>query len=92
MKKVAFALSQLSNTSSNVIISNCKTNIDPRRHQWKYNYEDGSIRSVYNGQCLSIENCNTGRGANIVISECHINDSQSLCHGKNQQWIVVVKK
>jgi hypothetical protein len=32
-KKVAFALSQLSNTSSNVIISNCTTNIDPRRHQ-----------------------------------------------------------
>jgi len=86
-KKVAFASSQYSNTSSNVIISNCSTNIDPRRLQWKYNDDDGSIRSIYNGQCLSIESCNTGR-ANVVVNNCQINDPQSSCHGKNQQWIV----
>jgi hypothetical protein len=87
-KKVAFALSQLPNTSTNVIISNCSTSIDYRRLQWKYNHEDGSIRSVYNGQCLSIQNCSSARGANIIVSDCHINDSQALCGGQNQQWIV----
>jgi hypothetical protein len=87
-KKVAFALSQLTNTSTSVVISNCSTNIDNRRLQWKYNPEDGSIRSVYNGQCLSIEDCNTARGANIVVNNCNINDPQAPCGGKNQQWIV----
>ncbi len=87
-KKVAFALSKLANTSTNVVISNCSTSIDHRRLEWKYNHEDGSIRSVYNGQCLSIENCSTSRGANIVVSDCHINDTQSACSGKNQQWLV----
>jgi hypothetical protein len=87
-KKVAFALSKLTNTSTNVVISNCSTSIDYRRLQWKYNHEDGSIRSVYNGQCLSIENCNNTRDANIVVSDCHINDSQAFCGGENQQWIV----
>jgi hypothetical protein len=43
---------------------------------------------VYNGQCLSIENCNNTRDANIVVSDCHINDSQAFCGGENQQWIV----
>ena len=87
-KKVAFALSKLSNTSTNVVNTNCTTNIDPRRQQWKYNYEDGSIRSVYNGQCLSIANCDRNPRANIVVSDCHINDSQALCYGQNQQWLV----
>ena len=87
-KKVAFALSQLSNTSSNVIIANCSTDIDPRRRQWEYNDRDGSIRSVYNGQCLSIESCSTGNSANIVVSDCHIGDVKAPCGGKNQQWIL----
>ena len=85
-RKVAFALSKLSNTSSNVVISNCSTTIDPRRHQWEYYDEDRSIRSVYNNQCLSIENCNTGQETNLVVSDCHINDGASPCAGKNQQW------
>ncbi len=87
-KKVAFALSKLSNTSSNVIISNCSTSIDPRLQQWNYNNEDGSIRSAYKGQCLSIESCSATRGANIIVSDCHIGDKQAPCAGKNQQWIV----
>ena len=87
-KKVAFALSKLTNTSSNVVITHCSTNIDHRRLQWKYNHEDGSIRSIYNGQCLSIDNCNATRNANIVVSDCHINDTQTPCSGKNQQWLV----
>ncbi len=87
-KKVAFALSKLSNTSTNVVNANCTLNIDPRRHQWKYNNQDGSIRSVYNGQCLSIANCDKDQGTNIIVSDCHINDPQALCHGQNQQWLV----
>jgi Alpha galactosidase A len=85
-KKVAFALSKLTNTSSNVVISKCSTSVDPRRQQWKYYDDDKSIRSVYNNQCLSIENCNTALEANLVVSDCHINDGTSPCGGKNQQW------
>lgn len=85
-KRVAFALSQLSNTSSNVISSNCSTSIDPRRQLWKYDSEVGSIRSAYNGQCLSIESCSTANGANIIVSDCHIDDKQTPCSGKNQKW------
>jgi hypothetical protein len=87
-KKVAFALSRLSNTSSNIITSNCSKSIDPKRVQWKYNHADWSIRSEYNGQCLSIENCSTALRANIIVSDCHINDSKALCSGRNQQWVV----
>ena len=50
--------------------------------------EDGSIRSIFSGQCLSIENCNGKEAANIVLKECHINDPQAQCEGKNQQWIM----
>ena len=85
-RKVAVALSKLSNTSSNVVISNCAVSVDPKRHQWKYYDDDRSIRSVYNNQCLSIENCNTAQEANLVVSDCHINDGASPCAGKNQQW------
>lgn len=87
-RKVAYASSKLSNTSTNVVISNCSTNIDRKRFQWKYNHVDGSIRSEYNGQCLSIENCTSSHDINIIVSDCQINNTQGLCFGKNQQWIV----
>jgi hypothetical protein len=35
---------------------------------------------------VSIENCNTEEAANIIITECRINDPQAPCQGKNQQW------
>src|SRR5690242_7325828 len=59
-KKVAFASSQLSNTSDNVAVTDClslSSNIDPKRFQWTYNPQNGSIQSVFNGRCLSIYNC-----------------------------------
>jgi hypothetical protein len=90
-KKVAFAPSQLTNGSSNAVIVNCSSvssKIDPKRLQWTYNAQDGSIRSALNGLCLSIEGCSTGEGANIVVAECHIKDPQAQCQGKNQQWTV----
>ncbi|CAF1427835.1 unnamed protein product, partial [Rotaria sordida] len=90
-KKVAFASSQLPNASSDVIVTNCaslSSTIEPKRLEWTYNPQDGSIRSMFNGQCLSIESCSTSEAANIVLNECHINDPQAQCQGKNQQWTV----
>jgi hypothetical protein len=88
-KKVAFASSQFSNGSNQVGIANCSlfsSNVVPKRIQWTYNTQDGSIRSVLNGQCLSIENCSSVEAANIILDECHINEPQAQCQGKNQQW------
>ncbi len=87
--KVAFASSESSNTSSEVIIANCSSSssIEPVRRQWTYNPQDGSIRSVLNGRCLSIDHCNTGQAAYVVLDHCHIGDPQAQCQGKNQQWI-----
>jgi hypothetical protein len=88
-KKVAFQVSQLPNAISDVIIENCSlptSNIEAKRFQWTYNDQDGSIRSAANNLCLSIENCSTAQGANIIVSECRINDPQAQCQGKNQQW------
>jgi hypothetical protein len=88
-KIVAFASSKSSNGSSGVVIGNCSSTsstIDPRRYQWTYNPQDGSIRSVFNGRCLSIDECSTYEAAFIVLNECHIGDPQAQCQGKNQQW------
>ncbi len=87
-KKVAVAASLTSNGSSEVIVGNLSlSDIDPRRREWIYNPQDGSIRSVHNGRCVSIDHCSTDEGANIVLSDCHIGDPQAQCQGKNQQWI-----
>ena len=89
-KKVAFSSSQLANGSSDVVVTDCASasfNVDPRRLQWTYNQQDGSIRSVFNGRCLSIENCDSGEASNIVVADCHISDQKTPCQGLNQQWI-----
>ena len=88
-KKVAFASSQMPDASSDVVVTDCtapSSNVDPRRLQWTYNSQDGSIRSIFNDQCLSIENCDGAEAANIVVSACHIADRQTPCQGHNQQW------
>ncbi|CAF1199229.1 unnamed protein product [Adineta ricciae] len=87
-KKVAFLWSKSSNSSTGVNLVNCSSlssNVQSTRLQWKYNPQDGSITD---GRCLSIENCNTEDGANIVVTDCQINDPQAKCQGKNQQWTV----
>jgi len=84
--KVVAASSKSSNASSGVVIGNCSSTVDPRRQQWTYNSQDGSIRSVFSGRCLSIERCNTGVGAAVILNECQIGDPQAQCQGKNQQW------
>ena len=89
--KVAFQSSQSPNAATDVAVMNCSSssaNIEPKRLQWVYNSQDGSIRSILNGKCLSIENCSSDQAANIVVSECRINDPQAQCQGKNQQWTV----
>jgi hypothetical protein len=90
-KKVAFQSSQLPDSSSDVVVANCSlssSKIEPKRLQWTYNSQDGTIRSATNGGCLSIDNCNTGEAANIVLTECHVTDPQAPCQGKNQKWTI----
>ena len=90
-KKVAFATSKLPEASNDLMVIDCSapsSNVDPQRLQWTYNSQDGSIRSAFNGRCLSIENCDGWDQANIVLSECHIADRQTPCQGRNQQWRV----
>ena len=87
-KKVAFTSSQVPNASDDVVLADCASNVDPRQSQWTYNAQDGSIRSAFNGRCLSIENCAGSDEASIVSSECHIADRQTPCQGHNQQWTV----
>lgn len=87
-KRVAFASGQTSNASSSVIVADCASTsgIDPKRQQWIYNTQDGSIRSVFSGRCVSIDHCSQGEAASIILSDCHIGDPQAECQGKNQQW------
>jgi hypothetical protein len=87
-KRVAVALSLSSNGSSGVLVANLSSSdMDPRRRQWTYNSQDGSIRSVRNGRCVSIDRCGAYEGANIVLNDCQIGDPKAQCQGKNQQWI-----
>jgi hypothetical protein len=89
-KKVAFEFSKIPDVLSPVVITDCSTSLKNNqvRQRWVYNSQDGSIRSIIDGRCLSIENCNTDELANIVLNQCHIGDPQAQCHGKNQQWTV----
>jgi hypothetical protein len=87
-KKVAFASAQSPNASSGVIAATClSSGMDPKRYQWTYNAQDGSIRSVYSGRCVSIEHCRDGQPAHLILDDCRIGDPQAECQGKNQQWI-----
>ena len=91
-KKVAFASSQLSSKSRNVAMTNCSSSTstdDSKRFQWTYNPQDGSFRSVFDGRCLSVYNCSRIERAIVLLDDCHINDPQALCQGKNQQWNVI---
>ena len=87
--KVAVLPSQLPNTSSEVVVSNRSVSIiDPKRYQWIYNSQDGTIRSAYNGRCLSIDQCSTRKETYAVLDDCRINDPHAQCKGRNQQWTI----
>ncbi len=88
-KKISLAASSSPNASREIIVANLSLpGVDPRRHQWTYNDQDGSIRSVYNGRCLSIDRCSKNRLSYVVLNECQIGDPQAQCQGKNQQWTI----
>ena len=87
-KQVAVEPSLSSNRSNGVVVANLSlSSMDPKRHQWIFNPKDGSIRSVRNGRCVSIDHCSTDEGANVVLDDCRIGDPQAQCQGKNQQWL-----
>jgi len=89
-KKVVVTSSQSPNASGLVVIALCSSassSAEPARFHWTYNLQDGSIRSVFDGRCLSIAHCNRGETP-IVLNECHIGDPQAQCQGKNQQWTI----
>lgn len=87
-KKILNTTSQSPNVSGLVLIDSCTPapGVDPKRFQWTYNSQDGSIRSVLDGRCLSIAHCQRGQ-APVVLSPCQINNTQAECQGKNQQWL-----
>ena len=88
-RKIVTTTSILPNASGLVLVQKCYqagSGFDLRRQQWVYNSTDGSIRSVFDGQCLSIGNCSETE-APVVLNECRIGDSKAQCHGANQQWI-----
>jgi hypothetical protein len=86
-KKVTFAAAQSPNASGEAIIADCSSSAESKRHQWIYNPQDGSIRSTFNGRCLSIEHCRTTVSYTyIILDDCQIGDPQAQCQGKNQQW------
>ncbi len=90
-KKVGSASSQLPNAASEIVVTDCSSSlskIEPKRRQWVYNSQDGTIRSAINGRCLSINNCDRTEASTIVLTECHVNDLHAQCQGKNQQWSI----
>lgn len=87
-KRVGFSSGQSLNDISTIAIASCSSlsGIDVKRRQWMYDAENGSIQSIFNNQCLSIDQCDDSDEARIILSDCRIGDSQALCQGKNQQW------
>jgi hypothetical protein len=87
-KIVAVTPSPTPDTASGVMVANLSLpGVDPRRYQWTYNAQDGSIRSVFTGRCVSIDHCYTYDTASVVLDDCHIGDPHAECQGKNQQWM-----
>lgn len=90
-KKVASAMSQLSDASSEIVADDCSVpswKSDSKHLEWIYNTQDGTIRSAVNDRCLSIDSCSSAEAANVVLTKCHIDDPQAQCEGKHQQWTI----
>lgn len=86
-KKIVLTSASSPNASKDVFVANISLpDVDLKRYQWTYNEQDGSIRSVYNGRCLSIDRCSKNRLSYVVLDDCQIGDPQAQCQGKNQQW------
>ncbi|CAF1193285.1 unnamed protein product [Didymodactylos carnosus] len=92
-KKIVVSSSQLPNTSSTVLMTNCfSLKMMQERQKWIYNPHDRSIRSTADGKCLTIEKCDSDEATEIVTASCYIDNSKAACQGKNQQWTVNTKE
>jgi len=92
-KKVVVSSSLLSNTSSTVLMTDCTSFKNMNQHQkWTYDAHAGHIRSAVNGQCLTIEKCDSDELTNIVTTSCVIGHPNAACQGKNQQWTINTKE
>jgi len=77
----------LKDVPGHVIVMNCSSTEEiPLNQQWIYNSTYKSFRTALDGRCLTIENCSGIQNANVIVSKCHIDESQALCQSKNQLW------
>ncbi|CAF1215039.1 unnamed protein product [Adineta ricciae] len=83
-KKIVVSSSQ---TFNNVFAAKCSTH--DQRQKWIYDVNNDHIRSTLNGQCLTIDKCDSGSDGlmNIVTTTCFSNISKSSCPRKIQQWM-----
>jgi hypothetical protein len=87
-KRVAVTPSPTPDAASGIMVADLSLpGFDPKRYQWTYNAQDGSIRSVFTGRCVSIDRCGSNEGSDIILDDCRIGDPKAQCQGKNQQWI-----
>jgi hypothetical protein len=63
-----------------------------QRQKWIYDPHDGTIRSVVDGRCLTIEKYGLGKAINVVSKPCKVGKLKTSYQGKNQQWKVDTKK
>lgn len=70
-KKIHILSPSSSNESSTVSVFDCSAwTTLPQNSKWSYNIHDGSIRSIMNGQCLTIEKSDSNEETNIFTSSC----------------------
>jgi hypothetical protein len=87
-KRVAYEPAPMPDEATGVIVANLSLpGFDPRRYQWIFNPQDGSIRSIFTGRCVAIERCGSNDNSHIILEDCQIGDSKAQCQGKNQQWV-----
>ncbi|UJR29415.1 hypothetical protein I4U23_010627 [Adineta vaga] len=78
-KKIVVSSSQL---SSAVFMTECaplRTN--NKRQKWIYDVNDGQIKSVMNGQCLTIDKGDSNELTNIITTSCQIQQNIEIWAG-----------
>jgi len=54
--------------------------------QWTINNADKSIKSLLDGRCLDLPDCQNNSGTQLTTFACHIGQPNSECGAKNQMW------
>lgn len=76
-----------SKSFNNVFSTKCS--IHDQRQKWIYDAKNDHIRSTSNGQCLTINKCDSDvELTNIVTTTCFNNTFKSSCPRKLQQWMI----